>query len=1066
MFQSSTFKNSGRQSSKVPNANDIIRFMVDKEDIIYTQDMFHTSLKLPTATTKKPFIPSVVFLTSRNLSRSLVIKDKYRDLVHSIDDIIEATQLSLAEAKNAKVYEEQQNVALVKNKILEEDVEKLVEGDDESSGDEIANTMVLSDEDSDDRIEPGSHKENLEEIVDDDEKNDDDKHNDAKIDENKDNDDNHTNHSLIKNRKIGSSKIMTEKMQTRISLTLDPLELTYLWTRQVGIVEKVNEALREIAPQPATSATNDLNKDNLLWLVTNDVKKEIEQSKVVVPALISQEFATHAPKVIEKLFKIHMQNIVLNVHPTSSTSTAKFEKPSDSIDSCRYDAFRKHDHDDHPSDGAPQEGENTKESNKSASEQPQQQDFDAWVDILVIDGDEAEGFNNTKERCSHVLWSLEKSKYPPRYLYNKDLFFLKNENTEEKKYFLSLYKLHATSFPKDDLEEMIIRWLGIESYQMKINLTSPTLMIPGIDEITHYSIVDISLIEIIRVEYEWKLPHCVDCKIFEHAHNQCLKLVKEVDTSTSTIGNQYDEFIEVTNWKNKGKKADSKQHKSRPVRGVRLTKPKPSFYFPITKHATKQGEASSLVPKVHEKTSSSHAKRCANFPSMIKIAKGNSNKSVPSSLNNKPPEKEVNLVSANQPSSSMGNKGVFFKLDLDADEVFEPSDEMSNYISLTGGGKLEEGDLNFYDGYEAQVYDLPEHMQKDELAKCVREALVKCVREALGTRSKIRYNGVRERELSHVGMLGEGLYEERFKLYSEEGLVVLKSSNVPTADAFDKRHQPNITPSTSTTIVTDKTQLDIQTTPEPTTQAPPITTIENINPAKNVMVDEDEFINIFSTPTRDHPLEQVIRNPSQLVRTRRQLETDCNMCMFALIVSRIEPNNIKEAMANHALVKAMQEELYQFERLDVKELVDRPLCKNVINMKWLWKKKREEENTIIYNKLRLVSKRYSQAEGIDFEESFTQMDVKTAFLNETLKEEVYINQPDGFVDPHHPDKVYHLNKASYGLKQAPRAWYDELSNFLIYVDDVIFSSMNQKRVVASRMPLSFATRRVASLLAF
>ncbi|GKG33235.1 retrovirus-related pol polyprotein from transposon TNT 1-94, partial [Tanacetum coccineum] len=59
------------------------------------------------------------------------------------------------------------------------------------------------------------------------------------------------------------------------------------------------------------------------------------------------------------------------------------------------------------------------------------------------------------------------------------------------------------------------------------------------------------------------------------------------------------------------------------------------------------------------------------------------------------------------------------------------------------------------------------------------------------------------------------------------------------------------------------------------------------------------------------------------------------------------------------------------------------------------------------------------------------MDVKTTFLNGPLKEEIYVSQPDGFVDPDHPDKVYRLRKAPYGLKQAPRAWYDELSKFLI-----------------------------------
>ncbi|GJZ80687.1 gag-pol polyprotein, partial [Tanacetum coccineum] len=120
-------------------------------------------------------------------------------------------------------------------------------------------------------------------------------------------------------------------------------------------------------------------------------------------------------------------------------------------------------------------------------------------------------------------------------------------------------------------------------------------------------------------------------------------------------------------------------------------------------------------------------------------------------------------------------------------------------------------------------------------------------------------------------------------------------------------------------------------------------------------------------------------------------------------------------MVDSAWIEAMQEELHQFDRLDVWELVDRPLCKNVINM--------------------------NQQEGIDFEESFAsvarlevvwlfvayvahksflvyQMDVKTAFLNGPLKEEVYVNQLDGFVDPHHPDKVYRLKK-DLGLKQAP-----------------------------------------------
>ncbi|GKF06707.1 retrovirus-related pol polyprotein from transposon TNT 1-94 [Tanacetum coccineum] len=171
------------------------------------------------------------------------------------------------------------------------------------------------------------------------------------------------------------------------------------------------------------------------------------------------------------------------------------------------------------------------------------------------------------------------------------------------------------------------------------------------------------------------------------------------------------------------------------------------------------------------------------------------------------------------------------------------------------------------------------------------------------------------------------------------------------------------------------------------------------------------------------------------------------MCTFALTVSRTEPKNIKEAMDDCAWIEAMQEELHQFDRSDVWELVDRPLCKNVINIKWLWKNKRDEENTVICNKACLVAKGYAQKEGIDFEESFApvawleavrlfvayvahksfpvyHMDVKTTFLYGPLKEEVYVNHPDGFVDLYHPDQVHRLKKALYGLKQASRAWYD------------------------------------------
>nr|GEY43491.1 retrovirus-related Pol polyprotein from transposon TNT 1-94 [Tanacetum cinerariifolium] len=129
----------------------------------------------------------------------------------------------------------------------------------------------------------------------------------------------------------------------------------------------------------------------------------------------------------------------------------------------------------------------------------------------------------------------------------------------------------------------------------------------------------------------------------------------------------------------------------------------------------------------------------------------------------------------------------------------------------------------------------------------------------------------------------------------------------------------------------------------------------------------------------------------------------------------------------------------------------------VINLKWIYKVKLDELGGILKNKARLVARGYHQKEGIDFEESFAsiarleairiflafaahmnmvvyQMDVKTAFLNGNLREEVYVSQSDVFVDPDNPNHVYKLNKVLYGLKQAPRTWYDMLSSFLISQD--------------------------------
>ncbi|GJX15547.1 copia protein [Tanacetum coccineum] len=180
-------------------------------------------------------------------------------------------------------------------------------------------------------------------------------------------------------------------------------------------------------------------------------------------------------------------------------------------------------------------------------------------------------------------------------------------------------------------------------------------------------------------------------------------------------------------------------------------------------------------------------------------------------------------------------------------------------------------------------------------------------------------------------------------------------------------------------------------------------------------------------------------------------------CFFNEFLTHVEPKNYKQALEHSCWIEAMQEELHEFERLDVWVLVPSPDNILIIPLKWIFKIKLDEYGEVLKNKARLVAKGYRQEAGIDFEESFApvarveasrlfivnaacqnmiifQMDVKTAFLNGELNEVVYVSQPEGFVDPEHPTHVYRLKKALYGLKQAPRAWYDKLCR-----PDIVFA---------------------------
>ncbi|GJR94306.1 putative ribonuclease H-like domain-containing protein [Tanacetum coccineum] len=197
--------------------------------------------------------------------------------------------------------------------------------------------------------------------------------------------------------------------------------------------------------------------------------------------------------------------------------------------------------------------------------------------------------------------------------------------------------------------------------------------------------------------------------------------------------------------------------------------------------------------------------------------------------------------------------------------------------------------------------------------------------------------------------------------------------------------------------------------------------------------------------TKDYPLENIIGDLARPVSTRLQLHEQALFCYYDAFLTAVEPKTYKDALTQSCWIHAMQEELNEFARLEVWELVPRPDKVMVITLKWIYNVRLYEMGGILKNKARLVACGYRQEEGIDFEESFApvarleairiflafaahmnlvvyQMDVKTAFLNDNLQEEVYVSQPDGFVDLDNPNHMYKLKKALYGLKQAPRAW--------------------------------------------
>ncbi|KAI3503879.1 hypothetical protein L1887_32343 [Cichorium endivia] len=341
-------------------------------------------------------------------------------------------------------------------------------------------------------------------------------------------------------------------------------------------------------------------------------------------------------------------------------------------------------------------------------------------------------------------------------------------------------------------------------------------------------------------------------------------------------------------------------------------------------------------------------------------------------------------------------------------------------------------------------------------------------------------------------------YESLFKSFNLPDLSNEDSSQVIQTILSEDEGEP-LLPSSNITRDSDSEPIQSEgfTNPFATVQGEIGSNLED-----DIIVDSIASSRI----NKDHPVEQILGDPNAGVQTRKSIAENSglfasiqktgviNDCFYSCFIAQSEPKNVSMALKDNAWVEAMQEELAQFKKLKVWELVDLPATEKEIGTKWIFKCKRDDRGIVIRNKARLVVKGFNQQEGIDYNEVFApvarleairlflafasfkgfkvfQLDVKSAFLYGKVQELVYVSQPEGFVDPDFPDRVYKLDKALYGLHQAPRAWYETLSSHLIdngfergqidstlfikrkkadfllvqvYVDDIIFGSSNEE----------------------
>ncbi|GJS26753.1 hypothetical protein Tco_0487373 [Tanacetum coccineum] len=367
------------------------------------------------------------------------------------DEIHEATHLSFALHKIIKIHEEQQNVVAVKEHLLAKDVEKIVKGK-ESDGTEFADSVFLSDDEDSGSLEirtkkmqtpipspPRSPRKDLsldkaiaQELM---------------VSVSLTPASSSQDHSKLNSNKCKILPRSIAQMSRRRGQLRKQTNRTFVINNYFqDKMKEMNETIHNTVPELTVSTKNDLIKESLLRMV-NDAVKQDRESSLAIDVL-----------------------------------KAKFKRFLASAGSCRDDAFRKRDHDEHQGDYGPPEGEKKR--------QQQQQEWDAWVEDPVIDEDEVILDDETPEIIEEIVKVVRVTTEQQHRLHYMDQIIVMRENDKPDSFSKADFKY----LNKNNIEDMYYlcrnKKLGIKSYQIKINLTAPTLIFLGIEECEPFSIVD------------------------------------------------------------------------------------------------------------------------------------------------------------------------------------------------------------------------------------------------------------------------------------------------------------------------------------------------------------------------------------------------------------------------------------------------------------------------------------------------------------------------------------------------------------------------------------------------